>query len=224
MSDEEFAAQRQALLEEIAIEAHLLQRQIGRSAFSPRVMEAMGRIARHAFVPLEVRPFSYLNRPLPIGFDKTISQPFIVALMTDLLDLAPEDVVLDVGTGLGYQAAILGALVHHVYSIELIEELAIQARHRLRDQECSNVDVRIGDGSQGMPEHAPFDKILVAAAPELIPVRLLDQLKPGGRMVIPAGFADSQQLLLVEKDTAGMLQTKEILPVRFSILDETPAR
>lgn len=223
MREEDFAAQRQALLEEIAIEAHLLERQIGRGAFAPRVMEAMGRIRRHAFVPLELQPFAYLNRPLPIGFDKTISQPFIVALMTDLLDLGPEDVVLDVGTGLGYQAAILSALARHVYSIELIEELAIQARHRLRDQGCANVEVRIGDGSRGMPDYAPFDKILVAAAPEMIPVGLLHQLKPGGRMTIPAGFPDSQQLLLVEKDATGIMHTTEILPVRFSFLEETSA-
>jgi protein-L-isoaspartate(D-aspartate) O-methyltransferase len=221
MSEEDFAAQRQALLEEIAIEAHLVAAQTGRAAFAPKVMEVMGRVPRHAYVPLELQPYAYLNRPLPIGFEKTISQPFIVALMTDLLQLSPDDAVLEVGTGLGYQAAILAALSRQVYSIEIIEELAVQARQRLRQQGCGNVEVRIGNGCHGWPEHAPFDKILVAAAPELIPVSLLNQLKAGGRMTIPAGLAESQQLLLVEKGVDGMIRTVEVLPVRFSQLEET---
>lgn len=220
MSEDDFTAQRQALLEEISIEAHLTAGQTGRAAFAPEVMTAMGRIPRHAFVPLELQPYAYLNRPLPIGFEKTISQPFIVALMTDLLQVSPEDAVLEVGTGLGYQAAILAALAKQVYSIEIIEELALQARQRLRLQGCRNVEVRLGNGCRGWPEHAPFDKILVAAAPELIPVSLLNQLKAGGRMAVPAGLAESQQLLLVEKAADGTIHTVEVLPVRFSALED----
>lgn len=220
MNEDDFTAQRQALLEEISIEAHLTGGQTGRAAFAPQVMEAMGRIPRHAFVPLELQPYAYLNRPLPIGFEKTISQPFIVALMTDLLQISPDDAVLEVGTGLGYQAAILAALAKQVYSIEIIEELALQARQRLRQQGCRNVEVRLGNGCRGWPEHAPFDKILVAAAPDLIPVGLLNQLKAGGRMAIPAGLAESQQLLLVEKAADGTIRTQEVLPVRFSILED----
>lgn len=220
MNEDDFTAQRQALLEEISIEAHLTGGQTGRAAFSPEVMAVMGRIPRHAFVPLELQPYAYLNRPLPIGFEKTISQPFIVALMTDLLQPTPDDTVLEVGTGLGYQAAILGALAKQVYSVEIIEELALQARQRLHHQGCRNVEVRLGNGCHGWPEHAPFDKILVAAAPELIPVSLLHQLKAGGRMAIPAGLAESQQLLLVEKMADGTIHTLEILPVRFSVLED----
>jgi protein-L-isoaspartate(D-aspartate) O-methyltransferase len=138
--------------------------------------------------------------------------------MTDLLDLRAQDRVLDVGTGLGYHAAILAKLVEHVYSIEILEELAEGASRRLAEQGITNIDLRIGDGSKGWLEHAPFDKILVAAAPDLIPTSLLSQLKAGGKMVIPAGIENAQQLLLVEKNEKGQLNVNEILPVRFSSL------
>src|SRR5262249_35602789 len=147
-----------------------------------RVMAAMGKVSRHEFVPIELQPFAYANMPLPIGFEKTISQPFIVALMTDLLEISVNDVVLEIGTGLGYQAAILAQLARKVYSIELIEELGQQAKQRLRQQGCSNVELRIGNGYHGWSQHAPFDKIMVTAAPDLIPPPLLHQLKAGGRM------------------------------------------
>jgi protein-L-isoaspartate(D-aspartate) O-methyltransferase len=170
-------------------------------------------------VPFELQPYSYANIPLPIGFDKTISQPFIVALMTDLLDLGADDAVLEIGTGLGYQAAVLAELARKVYSMEMIEELAQHAKRRLRQRGYANIQLRVGNGYYGWSEHAPFDKVIVTAAPELIPPPLIHQLKPGGRMVIPSGLPDTQQLLLVEKDASGRISTKEILAVRFSQLE-----
>jgi protein-L-isoaspartate(D-aspartate) O-methyltransferase len=159
-----------------------------------------------------------VDSPLPIGFDKTISQPFIVALMTDLLDLQPADKVLEIGTGLGYQSAVLAELVANVFTIEYIEELGQEARNRLRRSGYRNIEFRIGDGALGWPQHAPFDKIIVTAAPELIPGPLISQLRRGGRMVVPAGIAEAQQLLVVEKDDSGRARTREIIPVRFSAL------
>ena len=156
---------------------------------------------------------------MPIGFGKTISQPFIVAVMTDLLDLSAQDTVLEIGTGVGYQSAILAELAKKVYSVEIIEELAKQARHRLTRLGYTNIALRIANGYHGWPEHAPFDKVIVTAAPDLIPASLINQLKAGGKMVIPAGLPDGQQLILVEKDLHGMITTKEILPVRFSQLE-----
>jgi protein-L-isoaspartate(D-aspartate) O-methyltransferase len=179
-------------------------------------------VPRHEFVPVELRPLAYANVPLPIGFEKTISQPFIVALMTDLLDVAPADTVLEVGTGLGYQAAVLAHLARKVYSMEIIEELATQAKQRLASRGVQNVEIRIGNGYHGWSEHAPFDKIMVTAAPDLIPPPLIHQLKNGGKMVLPAGLPDAQQLMLVEKDDKGKVRTKEILRVRFSQLEEAP--
>jgi protein-L-isoaspartate(D-aspartate) O-methyltransferase len=160
---------------------------------------------------------------LPIGYGKTISQPFIVAVMTDLLDVQPTDAVLEIGTGLGYQSAILAELARQVYSIELIEELATRAMNRLARQGHLNVDVKIGNGCHGWPEHAPFDKVIVTAAPELIPPALIYQLKPGGKMVIPAGLPEAQQLILAEKDLGGSLSTKDIFPVLFSSLEDEDA-
>jgi protein-L-isoaspartate(D-aspartate) O-methyltransferase len=157
--------------------------------------------------------------PLPIGFDKTISQPFIVALMTDLLDPQPDDSVLEVGTGLGYQAAILAELADQVWSVEVIEEFARQAEATLRHLGLSNVAIHIGDGSRGWPEHAPFDKIIVTAAALKCPPPLLEQLKPGGRMVLPLGAPDAQRLTVVDKDEAGTCKFHQHIPVRFSELE-----
>jgi len=223
MRVEDFDLLRQRMLAEVSAGVVHVSETIGKTALAERVMTAMDKVPRHEFVPVELQPYAYANIPLPIGFDKTISQPFIVALMTDLLDLKANDVVLEIGTGLGYQAAILGQLARKVYSIEIIEELASQAKQRLNRQGVNNVEIRIGNGYNGWSEHAPFDKVIVTAAPDLIPPPLLHQLRPGGKMVIPAGLRDAQQLFLVEKDESGRARTKEILRVRFSQLEEAPA-
>jgi protein-L-isoaspartate(D-aspartate) O-methyltransferase len=217
MHDDEYAEARQLMVAEIAAETIFSSGETGKAALDPRVLDALGRVPRHEFVPVELRPYAYVNSPLPIGCDKTISQPFICALMTDLLELTPEDRVLEIGTGLGYQSAILSELVHTVYSVEFVEALAAQAKRRLGGYK--NVVLRTGNGYYGWPEHAPFDKVIVTAAPDLIPPMLIQQLKPGGRMVIPAGLPETQKLLLVEKGADGRAKTKEILRVRFSLLE-----
>jgi len=219
MNEQQAAILRQHMVLEIAAQTVLAGERIGKYNLDARVMEIMGKVPRHEFVPVEIQPYAYLNRPLPIGFDKTISQPFIVALMTDMLEIRKEDVVLEIGTGLGYQAAVLAELAHKVYSMEIIEALAQQAVKRLSRAGYTNVEVKVANGSYGLPEHAPFDKVMVTAAPDLIPPPLINQLKPGGRMVIPAGLSDNQQLILVEKSANGRLSTREILPVRFSQLE-----
>lgn len=220
MDEQTFAVLRGEMCADICAHALLTSERIGKSVLDAEVMEVMGRVPRHEFVPLELQEFAYLNRPLPIGFEKTISQPFIVALMTDLLQLTKGDVVLEVGTGLGYQAAILSELAQRVYTVEIIEELGRQAMRRIDRLGYPNIQIRIGDGSAGWGQHAPYDKVIVTAAPELIPPALINQLKPGGRMVIPAGLADQQMLFLLEKDPRGRIATHEILPVRFSRLEE----
>jgi protein-L-isoaspartate(D-aspartate) O-methyltransferase len=184
-----------------------------------QVLRAMAKVLWHEFVPIEVRPYAYLNSPLPIGFDKTISQPLMVAVMTDLLELKPNDVVLEIGTGLGYQAAVLAELASSVYTVEIIDELAQRAVQRLKQEGYTNVEVRVGNGYFGWPEHAPFDKVIVTAAPDLIPPPPINQLKAGGRMVIPVGLPDAQQLLLIDKDVNGKVRTKEIMQVLFSLLE-----
>jgi len=221
MSAKEFEILRQHMLAEISAGVLHVSDVLGKSALDERVMAVMGSVPRHEFVPVELQPYAYANIPLPIGFEKTISQPFIVALMTDLLDISANDAVLEIGTGLGYQAAILSRLARKVYSIEIIEELAGQAKQRLRRQGCSNIEVKVANGYHGWSEHAPFDKVIVTAAPDLIPPPLLHQLKAGGKMVIPAGLPDAQQLVLVEKNSDGRVTTREILQVRFSQLEET---
>jgi protein-L-isoaspartate(D-aspartate) O-methyltransferase len=221
MSTENFEVLRQHMLAEIFAGTFLVRGLIGKAALDERVMTAMGKVPRHEFVPIELRPYAYANVPLPIGFDKTISQPFIVALMTDLLDISADDTVLEIGTGLGYQAAILAQLARKVYSIEIIEELGRQAKQRLRQQGCINIELKIANGYHGWSEHAPFDKVIVTAAPDLIPPPLIHQLKAGGKMVVPAGLPDAQQLVLVEKHGNGRVTTREILRVRFSQLEDT---
>jgi protein-L-isoaspartate(D-aspartate) O-methyltransferase len=223
MDDQELVKMRQQMIAEVVAEAVFLTPQLGKSSFAARVVDALAAVPRHEFVPLVVKPFAYVNRPLPVGYGKTVSQPFIVALMTDLLDPQPDDVVLEVGAGVGYQAAILAGLVKRVYSIEIIEELARETRRRLARLGCNNVEVGIGNGYRGWPEHAPYDKIIVTAAPDLIPPPLIAQLRPGGRMVIPTGIAEKQQLVLLEKAENGKLATREVLPVRFSELEEGDA-
>jgi protein-L-isoaspartate(D-aspartate) O-methyltransferase len=219
MSADTFSALRRHMLADIAAETIYVSGRIGKAALAERVMEAMGCVPRHEFVPVELQPFAYANTPLPIGFDKTISQPFIVALMTDLLELSATDTVLEIGTGLGYQAAILATLVRKVSSVEIIEDLAAQAKQRLSRLGYTNVELKVGNGYFGWPEHAPFDKLIVTAAPDLIPPPLIHQLKPGGRMVIPTGLPEAQKLILATRDRDSRLTIKEILPVRFSKLE-----
>ncbi len=216
MAHAEFEALREEMVEQVVLYASFIAEETGHSALSSKILNVMRSIPRHEFVPTNLRDMAYVDSPLPIGYGKTISQPFIAALMSDLLQVQPDDRVLEVGTGLGYQAAILATLAESVYSIEIMEGLAREAGEILVRQGHTNIVLAIGDGSSGWPEHAPFDKILVAAAPELIPTELLNQLKAGGRMVIPAGVKDAQQLMLVEKDTEGRLATHEILQVQFS--------
>ncbi len=216
--DDRFATLRRAMVEQVAHHAEQVRDRTGRAAISGPVMEAIGRVPRHAFVPVEMAPYAYLDSPLPIGCDKTISQPFIVALMTDLLEIEREHRVLEIGTGLGYQTALLAELAAEVSTVEVIEELASSGRRRLSDRGYANVNFRVGDGNRGWPERAPFDRIIVTAAPDLIPPPLLQQLEPGGRMVIPAGLEEDQRLLLVTRDAGGRFSTREILPVRFSQL------
>jgi protein-L-isoaspartate(D-aspartate) O-methyltransferase len=193
----------------------------GKTGLDERVLRAMAKVPRHEFVPVEVQSCAYMNRPIPIGFDKTISQPLMVAVMTDLAELKPDDVILEIGTGLGYQSAVLAELARRVYSVEIIDELAQRAIRRLKRQDYTNVEVRIGNGYAGWPEHAPFDKVMVTAAPDLIPPPLINQLKAGGTMVIPVGLLGAQQLVVVKKDLNGKVTTKEIMPVLFSVLDES---
>jgi protein-L-isoaspartate(D-aspartate) O-methyltransferase len=219
MKEKHFAILRRHMVEVIGIYVDLAADELGKPALDERVMAAIGRVPRHTFVPAPLAPYAYHDSPLPIGFDKTISQPFIVAVMTDLLEPRPEDVVLEVGTGLGYQAAVLSQLVDRVWSVEIIEELAAEAEERLRQLGCGNVGLRIGDGALGWADHAPYDKIIVTSAAEQVPPALTQQLKPGGRMVLPTGPSEGQKLTVVEKDGAGRTRLRELMSVRFGLLE-----
>lgn len=204
---DEFGAQRERMVSE-QIQA--------RGVRDRRVLAAMRQTLRHLFVGETQRPFAYDDRPLLIGGGQTISQPYIVARMTELARPQPSDRVLEIGTGSGYQAAVLSPLVAEVYSIEIDPELAAAARRRLRELGYRNITVRAGDGYLGWPESAPFDIIVVTAAPDHVPQPLLEQLKPGGRLVLPVGHAAAtQELRLIEKNQDGKLRTSNIIPVRF---------
>jgi len=214
--DDSYAAQRQGMLREIILMAKDAGSETGREKLDGRVLEAMGKLPRHRFVLSDYRSEAYANRPLPIGYGQTISQPYIVALMTDLLNLKPGDSVLEIGTGSGYQAAILAELAQRVYSIEIIEALGRRARQTLAEASQGGVRLKIGDGYYGWPEAAPFDAIVVTAAANHVPPPLVKQLKAGGRMIIPVGTAFlTQHLLLVEKQADGSVISRQILPVRF---------
>lgn len=204
------------LLDEIREEVRETRHYTGCGALSERVLAAFSQVPRHEFVPAALRAAAYVNRPLTIGRGQTISQPFIVALMSELLETAPDDVVLEIGAGSGYQSAVLARLVQQVYSLEIIPELADAARERLARLGYANVEVRQGDGRAGWPAHAPYDGILVAAAAAEVPRALIDQLKPGGRLLIPlGGRLHGQQLLLIEKDAQGRPSRRAVLPVIF---------
>jgi protein-L-isoaspartate(D-aspartate) O-methyltransferase len=207
----EFDAARHRMVEEVLLDAAETSTALGAG-----VIAAMEKVERHRFVPDAPATVAYLNRPLPIGYGQTISQPFIVALMTDLMQVKPGDKVLEIGTGSGYQAAVLAEIAGSVYSIEIIAPLGKQAGERLKSLGYRNVQTRVGDGYYGWPDAAPFDAIIVTAAASHVPPPLLKQLKPGGRMVIPLGTQFmTQYLMLVEKQQDGSVKTRQILPVRF---------
>jgi protein-L-isoaspartate(D-aspartate) O-methyltransferase len=215
-AEESHGRARAGMVRAIEADARRTSRYIGKTTFDPKVMDAMGRVPRHEFVPALVRPFAYENRPLPIGHGQTISQPYIVALMSDLIGLERGDRVLEIGTGSGYQAAVLAEMGAEVYTIEIIEPLGEEAAERLKRLGYGQVRSRVDDGYYGWEGAAPFDGIVVTAAASHVPPPLIRQLKPGGRMVIPVGSRFMvQQLLLVEKDEEGEVTSRQILPVRF---------
>jgi protein-L-isoaspartate(D-aspartate) O-methyltransferase len=215
-SADDYAQARQHLVDVIEQDVRDTSLYLDKEALDPRVMAAMGKVPRHAFVPAIQRHKAYTNRPLPIGYGQTISQPYIVALMSDLIKPQAGDKVLELGTGSGYQAAILAELTGQVYSIEIIEPLGKQADERLSRLGYDNITLRIGDGYYGWEEHAPFDAIVVTAAASHVPPPLVAQLKIGGRMIIPVGSRFlTQQLVLIEKQPGGQLITWQILPVKF---------
>lgn len=210
------AAEREALLDRIAEEYAETAQWTGKPAIDPRVREALLRVPREDFVAPGSEDSAYANAALGIDYGQTISQPYIVALMTDLLELKPDSVVLEVGTGSGYQTAVLAEIARKVYGVEVIPELAAQAAERLKRLRYGNVQVRVGDGFSGWPENGPYDAIIVTAAAPEIPPPLLDQLKPGGRLVIPVGRPYAQQeLTVVTKDAAGHITEQPVLPVAF---------
>jgi protein-L-isoaspartate(D-aspartate) O-methyltransferase len=219
MSEKHLSVFRRHMVEVIDIHYDLMSEEIGKPALDPRIRAALLSVPRHHFVPAELALLSYQDTPLPIGFQKTISQPFIGALMIDLLDPQKGDAVLEVGTGLGYQSAVLGELVSKVWSVEIVEEFADAAKALLEQFAIANVEVRVGDGSRGWVEHAPFDRVLVSAASTRPPTALVEQLKPGGRMVIPIGPAEAQQLTVIGKGSKGEISTREVMPVRFTQLE-----
>ena len=211
-----YAVPRKAMLDDIAMLTRETRFESGRAIITERVMAAMNKVPRHRFVLPGSERHAYDNRPLPIGHGQTISQPFIVALMTDFLALRPDDKVLEVGTGCGYQAAVLGELAREVYTIEIVQALAQEAAARLAALGYRNVTVRSGDGYLGWPEQAPFDAIMVTAGALAVPPALIEQLKPGGKLVIPVGPQWSgQDLLVIEKDAGGRTSTRKVLAVRF---------
>ena len=218
MTEDHLAVLRRHMVEMIDIHFDVASDETGRGAPSSRVREAMLAVPRHLFVPPRLALLSYHDTPLPIGFDKTVSQPFIAALMLDLLDVRPGQRVLEIGTGLGYQAALMSAMGARVWSVEIVEEFAQAARLRLAERD-HDVEIRVGDGSRGWSDHAPFDRILLTAAARELPAALTDQLGLGGRLVAPLGDEAVQHLSLVTKSDDGALTTLAVMPVRFTKLE-----
>ena len=225
-AQDRYARERAQMVREIAAMASMTAADTGRPVFAKSVMAAVAKVPRHRFVSREQAANAYQNRPLPIGEGQTISQPFIVALMTDLLDPKPSHSVLEIGTGSGYQAAVLAELVRMVYTIEILEPLGRRAAETLRSLGYANIDTRIGDGYNGWPEQAPFDSIIVTAAAPFVPQPLIDQLKPGGRLVIPVGdHFEVQRLMVIDKTADGTTTRRRSLPVRFVPLTrKTPSK
>ena len=207
---------RQKMINDIKSEVAITRRMIGRDRLDSRVMDVMRKVPREQFVPPELKYAAFDNGPLPIGYQQTISQPYIVALMTDLLQLKEDHVVLEIGTGSGYQTAILSQLCQQVYTIEVISALSVEAQRRFEKLGYDNIEAKTGNGYLGWSEHAPYDGIIVTAAADHIPEAFIEQLKPGGRMVIPVGLPYRyQELVLVEKDADGNTEMKDILGVAF---------
>jgi protein-L-isoaspartate(D-aspartate) O-methyltransferase len=221
LTEQHLAVYRRHMVEIIELHYDLAADEIGKSEPSAALRRALLEVPRHLFVPEPLILMSYQDSPLPIGFDKTLSQPFIGALMVDLLECGGGARVLEVGTGLGYQAALMGEMGASVFSVEVVEEFAEAAATRLSALGYS-AEVRVGDGSRGWAEHAPFDGILVTAAASVAPVALIQQLRPGGRMVVPLGNKDLQQLSVLTKSLSGEVHTREVMPVRFTELEVAP--
>ncbi len=218
MTEAHLAILRRHMVEVIDMHFDLAEEEIGRDALSAGLRQALLKVPRHLFVPAQLMVVSYQDTPLPIGFDKTVSQPFIGALMLEMLGVGPGQRVLEVGTGLGWQAAVMAELGADVFSVEIVEEFAQAARLRLASLDY-DVEIRVGDGSRGWSDHGPFERILVTAAAAEAPQPLIDQLAPHGRMVIPLGGKEVQQLSLVEKNAGGGVDTRTVLPVRFTQLE-----
>jgi protein-L-isoaspartate(D-aspartate) O-methyltransferase len=218
MTEQHLALFRRHMVEIIDMHFDLSEEEIGTGVPAPQLRRALMDVPRHLFVPQTLMLMSYQDTPLPIGFDKTISQPFIGALMIELLEIEPSIRVLEVGTGLGYQAAVMADMGAQVFSVEVVEEFAEAAKARFAALGY-DIEVRVGDGSRGWAEHAPFDRILVTAASNEVPPALLEQLAPGGRLVMPIGGDEIQQLSVVEKAADGSTETREIMPVRFTQLE-----
>ena len=218
LTEQHLAIFRRHMVEIIEMHFDLTSDELGKDAPGAELRRALMDVPRHLFVPTNLAALAYQDSPLPIGFDKTISQPFIGALMLDLLELQPGRRVLEVGTGLGYQAAVMAEMDAEVFTVEVVEEFAEAAESRFAALGY-DIKVRVGDGARGWAEHAPFDAILVTAAAPVPPPELLDQLRPGGRMVMPRGGADVQQLSVIEKSAAGAIETRALMPVRFTQLE-----
>ncbi len=219
MNEEHFAILRRHMVEKVAIHTDLMGEELDKATLDERVLAAMLKVPRHLFVPAPLAHVAYVDAPLPIGFNKTISQPFITALMTDLLAPQPHETVLEIGTGLGYHAALLAELAGGVSSVEVVEEFAAEAETRLHQIGYHTVEIRVGDGSRGWAEHAPFDKIVVTAAVNEPPPMLLQQLKQGGRMVLPMGADYEQVLTVIDQDADGRIRVRESISVQFTRLE-----
>jgi protein-L-isoaspartate(D-aspartate) O-methyltransferase len=216
MATETMKQSMKRMLAEIDSEAEYTRSLTGRKRFSSRVMEAVGKVPREQFVPADLQRYAFDNGPLPIGHGQTISQPYIVALMTDLLELQADHNVLEIGTGCGYQTAILALLARQAYTVEVVQALGAAAARRLQELGYTNISFQIGNGTAGWPAHAPYDAIIVTAAAAQVPQALIEQLAPGGRLVIPVGLPYMpQELMLVTKDTQGKIRTRDILGVAF---------